>query len=124
MCIFCKIVKKELPSYGVKMTKNAIAILDIHPSKEGHTLIIPRVHYDDIGDCDLKTLKEMAFLAQWVTQKLRRNFGAEDIHVESWNGAAVQDPRHFHIHVCPEYGADVKEFNEEYFKNTLKKFHL
>lgn len=121
-CIFCKIAKRKAPATIIKSTKEAIAILDINPDKEGHTLIIPKKHHDDIATVDPKTLKEMVFLAQWVVQKLRTKFGQEDIHIESWNGGAVQNPRHFHIHVCAEYGPSVPEANKEYFDSTKKKF--
>jgi len=121
-CIFCDIAKRKVPSYVVKRTKEALAILDINPDKEGHTLIIPRKHHDDIASVDPKTLKEMVFLAQWVVQKLRSEFGQEDIHIESWNGGAVQDPRHFHIHVCAEYAGEVVA-DKEYFDKTMKRFN-
>lgn len=71
---------------------------------------------------ETKEAVEMVFLAQWVVQKLRTKFGQEDIHIESWNGGAVQNPRHFHIHVCAEYGPSVPEADGEYFINTKKKF--
>ncbi len=121
MCTFCKIVNREEPSYPIKQTMHAMAILDIYPFKEGHALVISKKHYDDIESMDIQTLKEVAYLTQWVVQRLRTNFGAEDIQVMSWHGAAVQEIRHFHQHICPEYGASVVA-NEDYFKKTVEKF--
>ena len=51
-CIFCKIAKKEIPSKIITETKNSIAFLDTFPLSRGHTLVIPKKHYERITDMD------------------------------------------------------------------------
>ena len=49
-CIFCKIAKKEIPSKIIIETKNSIAFLDVFPLSQGHTLVIPKIHYEKVQD--------------------------------------------------------------------------
>jgi len=49
-CIFCKITKKEIPSKIITETKNSIAFLDTFPLSRGHTLVIPKCHYEKVQD--------------------------------------------------------------------------
>ena len=56
-CVFCKIIKGELPSYKIYEDDIVLSFLSIDPYKYGHTLIIPKKHYVDYTDIDLETLK-------------------------------------------------------------------
>ena len=59
MCIFCKIAAKEIPSYCLYEDDEVMAFLDISQVTKGHTLVIPKQHYDNFLECDSKTLKHM-----------------------------------------------------------------
>ena len=52
-CIFCKIINEEIPSYTIYEDDKVKAFLDIEPDVNGHTLIIPKKHYQDIEDIDI-----------------------------------------------------------------------
>src|SRR3990167_6600023 len=49
-CIFCKIVKKEIPAHVVYEDENFLAFLDIHPQSPGHTQVITKMHYRWVWD--------------------------------------------------------------------------
>ena len=49
-CIFCKIVAGEIPCYKIYEDENYLAFLDIFPSTEGHTLVVPKKHVDWVWD--------------------------------------------------------------------------
>ena len=58
-CIFCKIINKEIPSYTVYENETVIAILPLNMEIYGHTLVIPKEHYQDIYDIPEKVLSEI-----------------------------------------------------------------
>ena len=60
-CIFCKIIKGEIPSYKIFEDDLVLAFLDIHPDTNGHILIIPKKHYVDIMDLDAETRNHILF---------------------------------------------------------------
>ena len=51
-CIFCKIVKGEVPAYKVFEDEKTLAFLDINPLSKGHTLIIPKIHVDQLENLE------------------------------------------------------------------------
>ena len=58
-CIFCKIIKEEIPSYTIYEDEIVKVFLDIEPMSPGHMLIIPKKHYQDLYDIDIETLNEI-----------------------------------------------------------------
>ena len=58
-CIFCKILKGEIPSAKVYENDKVLAFLDISPVHKGHTLVIPKEHYENILDIPEDLLKEV-----------------------------------------------------------------
>ena len=57
-CLFCKIIKGDIPCYKIYENEFVFAFLDINPDSNGHTLIIPKEHFTDIDDIDSNTLKK------------------------------------------------------------------
>ena len=51
-CLFCKIVRGEIPSYKIYEDENVLAFLDITNDPEGHTLVVPKKHFNNIFDID------------------------------------------------------------------------
>lgn len=91
-CIFCKIVKGEIPSYKIYEDNNFYAFLDIRPLNLGHTLVIPKKHerwvwdVDNVGDYFEVTKKialaqKEAFNTDWVVSMI---FGEEVPHAHIW----------------------------------------
>ena len=74
-CIFCKIVKGEVPSYKVYEDNAYLAFLDIHPQSPGHTLVIPKEHYRWVWD--LPNAGEYFEVAQKIAKAQQKAFGTD-----------------------------------------------
>ncbi len=104
-CIFCKIIRKEIPSFKVWEDKKYYAFLDIFPNTKGMTLIIPKKHYDSYAF--MMPDKEYANLLL-ATKKVARlldkklNVGRTAMVME---GMGVN---HAHIKLYPLHGVDEK----------------
>ena len=66
-CLFCKMISGEIPCKKIYEDNQVIAILDLHPSSDGHTLIIPKKHYDDMLAIDNDMLIHIYNVAQKLT---------------------------------------------------------
>ena len=58
-CIFCKIIKGEIPCYKIYENKEVFAFLDIENDVPGHTLVVPKKHVSDLDSCDEKTYQNV-----------------------------------------------------------------
>ncbi|MDD4531476.1 MAG: HIT family protein [Candidatus Pacebacteria bacterium] len=110
-CIFCKIIKGEIPAYKIYEDDLVLAFLDIHPVAKGHTLIIPKVHARDIFEIDGKTLERIASVSKKVSLKMKENLGVEAVNLYHASGnEAEQTVFHFHLHVIPRKAGDSINF--------------
>ena len=55
-CLFCKIINGDIPCFKIYENEDVLVFLDINPDTDGHTLIIPKKHFTDLDDIDLRTL--------------------------------------------------------------------
>lgn len=101
-CLFCKIIKKEVPSFILYEDDDLIVILDAYPDADGHTLIIPKKHYEDILNIDNETLIKIFDKAREITTKLMKKLGKDAITFVINYGEA-QVIKHFHLHLIPNY---------------------
>lgn len=99
-CIFCKIIKRELEAYIIYEDDIAIAFLDVNPEVNGHMLIIPKKHIENISDIDDKTLAYLYKIGEQMYRLLKKTFLIEGITFVQNNGCS-QDIKHFHIHLIP-----------------------
>lgn len=107
MCIFCKIVDKEMPCYCIYEDKEVMAFLDISQVTKGHVLLIPKQHYDDFIECDDELLMHMAQIAKMLAKRIMARTDAEGMNIISnIHEVAGQSVQHFHIHLIPRYGDD------------------
>ncbi len=108
-CIFCKIVKKEIPAKIIAENERAIAFLDAFPITDGHTLVIPKEHYPDLGLCDEETLVDVIKLVKKVSNKIEdtKKLNPWGFNYLSNQGTiAGQEVMHFHMHIIPKYVKD------------------
>lgn len=107
MCIFCKIVDGEIPSYKVYEDDVCIAILDISQATIGHTLVIPKKHFDNILDLDDETAMHLFKVTKNLSKHISKLDGVKGLNVLNNCGEkAGQSVNHFHIHVLPRYDND------------------
>lgn len=106
MCIFCKIVKGEIPNYTVYEDEQVLAFLDISQVTKGHTLVIPKKHYDDFLDCDDETLTHLMKVTKKLANHIVDSTQANGVNILSnAKEAAGQTVLHFHTHIIPRYDA-------------------
>lgn len=108
-CIFCKIVKGEIPSYKVYEDELILAFLDLNPVSIGHTLIIPKKHFENIKDIEDKVLFEINLRAKELSKVLEEKLSCEGISLCQNNGLG-QEIKHYHLHLIPRYQNDNLKF--------------
>lgn len=120
-CIFCKIIKGEVPSFKVFENDKVFCFFDINPLTKGHTLVIPKTHYKDIFEIPESDLKEIISVAKNLSIKITKVLGAEGVNLINASGeAAGQDVFHFHFHIIPKYKDDGLKMSEWWQSKTQK----
>ncbi|KAH6847400.1 HIT-like domain-containing protein [Chaetomium sp. MPI-CAGE-AT-0009] len=98
-CIFCKIVKGDIPCFKLLETETTLAFLDINPLSRGHALVIPKFHGEKLTDIPDEYLSDILPIAK----KLVAATGAEEYNILQNNGAgAHQEVGHVHFHMIPK----------------------
>jgi histidine triad (HIT) family protein len=106
-CIFCKIVKGEIPCDKVYEDDNFIGFLDIKPKASGHTLIIPKKHYKTLLDMPSTMGVEMVDAIKEVALNLIREKKAEGYNIiVNGDKAGGQLVMHLHVHIIPRKDGD------------------
>lgn len=119
MCVFCEIVKGNIPSCKVYEDDKYLAILDISQTTKGHTLVIPKKHSANIAEMSEEDAKELMGVAHKITKKIVNNLHASGFNLlVNTNEVAGQTVLHTHMHIIPRYGLEdtIKvEFGENKF---------
>ncbi len=101
-CIFCSIVKGELPAYKVYEDEHTFAFLDINPISEGDTLVIPKHHHENLLTASEEDAIMVAKTVKKVANAVKKTFNADGVNILQANGtAAGQSVFHLHFHVVP-----------------------
>jgi histidine triad (HIT) family protein len=108
-CIFCKITRRELSAEILYEDAHTLVFLDVAPDAPGHTLVIPKKHFENIFDVDQLTLAAVAETIRKIAPGVRDAVGANGMHINSNHGeAAGQVVFHLHFHLIPRH--DRSEF--------------
>ena len=106
-CVFCRVVAGELPSVVIREDEHTLAFLDIAPAADGHTLVVPKHHTEDLLSVDPDDLCAVTRSMQKVTHLLQDRLEPEGFSVFQSNRAAGwQDVFHLHFHVVPRWRGD------------------
>lgn len=106
-CVFCKIIKGEIPCYKIFEDEDTLAFLDIAGDADGHALVIPKKHVTNILDSDEKTLTSVLKTVKTVSNHFVENCGFEGVNVLSASGkSAGQSVFHLHFHIFPRKKED------------------
>ncbi|MCK4884856.1 HIT domain-containing protein, partial [Candidatus Bathyarchaeota archaeon] len=89
VCPFCSIASGKAPASIVYEDATVVAFMDLNPANVGHTLVVPRKHYENIYEIPEKTLAEMAPVIKRVSAAVEKTVGAEGISVLQLNGRAA-----------------------------------
>ncbi len=98
-CIFCKIIKGEIPCEKIYEDDNCLAFLSIGPVRQGHSLVIPKNHSDNILSINSEDSIPVFENVRKLSQVINRAMNSEGINV-SIEGVEVS---HFHVHIIPRY---------------------
>ncbi|MBO4286056.1 MAG: HIT family protein [Bacilli bacterium] len=102
--IFCRIIDGEIPAHVVYEDNDVIAILDISQVTKGHTLVIPKKHYDTFLATPNETMHKVMDVAQKIGQVMIDRLHAKGVNIlTNCYEAAGQTVPHFHVHVIPRY---------------------
>ena len=101
-CIFCKIVRGEIPSAKVLENEKVLAFLDINPVSKGHTLVIPRAHYPTYAEMPVDVLAALGEALQKIGTAVKSQLNFAGFNILLNNGrAAGQLIDHSHFHLVP-----------------------
>ncbi len=110
-CVFCKIIKGELPARVVYEDEDVIAFLDINPAAPGHTLVVPKKHYKNVLDAPDEVVSKVFIVAKKIAQASIEALGAKGANIiTNAEPVAGQIVMHFHVHVIPRYKEDELKF--------------
>jgi len=101
-CVFCKIVKGEIPSKKVYEDEKVIAIMDADPKVDGHLLVIPKEHFEDFTALDDETMKHIFKVAKSLGPDVMKKLGAKGLTC-GVNYGDSQAVKHFHLHLLPDF---------------------
>ncbi len=132
MCIFCEIINGNIPSYKIYEDDTCMAFLDISQATIGHTLIVPKNHFENIFELDEKVMEHLGKIVVKLSKHLKDTLGLTALNILNNNGSnAGQTVNHFHIHLIPRYNdSDLtihfnsNELSKEDFNNLLNKIKL
>jgi histidine triad (HIT) family protein len=125
-CIFCKIIKGEIPCSKIYEDKDVLAFLDIMPITKGHTLVVPKKHSENIFDIGEKELYAVMKAVKKLAPAVKEAVSADGINIGiNNNKAAGQLVPHAHVHIIPRKEGDgLKSWeNRKYEKGELEEYH-
>lgn len=107
MCLFCEIANHNIPSKIVYEDDKVISFLDLSQTTKGHTLVVPKVHSDNIFKANKEDLLYVMDKAQDIGNILMKKLNAEGMNVlVNTNEVAGQTIMHSHIHLIPRYAKE------------------
>lgn len=106
-CIFCKIISKEALAKIVFENEDILAFVPKEQVSRGHTLVVPRVHFENIFDIDKNTLEKLIAVSKDLSEQLVKENNTTGVNLLHASGKdAQQSVFHFHLHVVPRYEND------------------
>lgn len=118
-CIFCKIIQGEIPAKIIKETEKSLAFLDAFPLTKGHTLVIPKKHYEKIQDMSTEDNSDLFETVHKVSAKVDKITNATLIAIHNGKQSGQEIP-HLHVHLIPRSPEDSAGPVHSMFKETPK----
>jgi histidine triad (HIT) family protein len=130
-CIFCKIVKGDIPCFKVYEDERVLAFEDINPISEGHTLVIPKKHAENLWDIAAEDLTAVQMAAKKIINGIKGALKPTGVAALQLNGkGANQVVMHYHLHLIPRISGkpslpmtewEMKPGDMEAIKHTAEK---
>ena len=113
-CIFCKIIRGEIPCFKVLEDADVLALMDVNPIAPGHVLVIPKHHAKDILETPLDCVGKAFAGAGRAARAVQKTLAPDGINILQANGpGAKQSVFHLHVHVIPRDMDDGLSMNWE-----------
>ncbi len=118
-CLFCKIIEGSIPSYTIYENEYVKCFLDINPTSNADTLVVPKKHFVDISDMDIKYITEVHKASKIVIDMINKSFKPSGIKLVQNNGS-LQEIKHYHVHITPSYKENNNLTIEEVYNKLIK----
>lgn len=106
-CIFCKVVQKSIPNAIVYENEKFLVFMDKYPINYGHSLLVPKIHYDTIMDMPTDLVGEMYSLVPKLAKAITAVIDSDGFNINQNNGkSANQIVPHVHVHIVPRYSKE------------------
>lgn len=96
-CIFCKIVSGEIPSFKIFENEDFLAFLEINPINIGHTLVIPKKHYETIYKMPDGEYSNLFSVVRLIAPRIAEATKAKKVGIS----VVGLDINHAHLHILP-----------------------
>lgn len=107
MCLFCDIIKGDIPSHKIYEDEHTYAFLDISDDCVGHTLVVPKKHYENMLDVDSDTVNNVMATVTKLARHYVDNCGFTGVNILNNSGVdAMQSVMHLHVHIMPRKADD------------------
>jgi histidine triad (HIT) family protein len=118
-CIFCKIIKGDIPSETIYEDDIVKVIMDANPSADGHMLILPKKHVEDFTELDDETIAHIHNVAKKMKELIYNKLDNVEGIVLVNNYGKFQVVKHYHLHILPNglnssKGISVDEMYDKY----------
>ncbi len=118
MCIFCDIIEGKIPSKKLYEDDDILAILDISQTTKGHSLVMPKKHYDNFLAMPNKEFSNLMSKVQELALQIKTNSKCTGINILINTGkSAGQSVEHIHVHIIPRYDEN-DSINIEFKENA------
>ncbi|MBL7144136.1 MAG: HIT family protein [Phycisphaerae bacterium] len=106
-CLFCKMVAGQIPVTKIYEDEDVLSFLDIGPISDGHTLVIPKQHFEKLHDCPPELLGRIASGLGKIAGAVTAAMNSDGYNVLCNNGrAAGQLVEHLHFHIIARKTGD------------------
>lgn len=125
-CIFCKIIKGEIPTHKIYEDESFISFLDINPVSKGHTLIIPKNHIEWMDEADDNLVKEIFLLSKKMMLNIKEKLPCDYVQVS----VVGKDVPHFHVHLIPRnlgddiHHKEILKYKEGEMEQVINKIKM
>lgn len=128
-CIFCEIAKGNIPSHKIYEDDICLAFLDLSQATIGHTLVIPKEHFENILDLNEDIASHLFKVVTMLSKRICKALNVNNVNILNNSGElSGQTVMHFHIHIIPRYEkTDVQfklshnELSKDEFANLCEK---
>ena len=106
-CIFCKIVAKQIPNHTIYEDEKVLAFLDIFPHANGHTIVVPKKHYENLVGLPIEEWQSLAIGFKNILDKIQAVLKPDGVNIGiNDRPVAGQVVPHVHWHIFPRYKDD------------------